>query len=178
MTLPWWNPFAAERLVLRTSLSPTGCRERLRTLQVDYTTAARSYAGPVYGYVGSKRFWLVRNSNWRPGIGPTRRSPFTFAARGRIESAPAGTKITLTVSLNPTIMIMLSLSLVVGIGLSLFLLFAQATQAHSLDTILALDGAFLAIYIGIYLLGRWLMPNDSEYLQSFLRKLLAAQEDD
>ena len=135
--------------MLHTRLSSTECHDRLQRLQVDYTTSARLYAGPVYGHVGSKRFRLVRNSNWRPGIGPTRRSPFTFAARGTIESAPVDTTITLTLSLNPTILIVLSLSLVVCIGLTLLPLLMQPTQGYNLGTLLAVDGSLLAAYGGI-----------------------------
>lgn len=165
------NPWAREHHVLRTSLSPAECRERLdaRTAPVHsrgafFGTWLTASDHPVRGHVGRDRFHLLKMIRGR--------NSWQSDAWGRFTAVPDGTRIDL--SLGQNLPIAVFEACVLG-ALLLFLLAVLLSGRSFTDGLVIL--AILAMGVIMHAAGRWGAGKDQEFLVQHVRETLDAEEE-
>lgn len=170
MAKPRVNPWAREHHVLRTSLSPKQCCERLRARTAPWRSLEAFFGSwgavgyrPVRGQVWPYRFHVLKTNSWR--------NSFQSDAWGRFTAVPGGTRIDVSVGQNFPIVVFEACLLVV---LLLGLLAAIAIGRLLTEALGIL--AFLAAGVITHAVGRWGSGKDQEFLVQVVRETLEAEE--
>ena len=169
-----WNPFRSEMRVLRTSLAPESCRERLRARVGSIWNPFSSWSHPVRGRVTEKGFWIEKSIHYR--------NSFQTVARGRWIPEGNGSRIDVTLGMNRfmVVFILAWLVLVGGIGVMWWFIDSPATNPRP-EKFPALAAALplLMLVLGVALVafGRWLARNEAPELTQFLIRELECLPD-
>jgi hypothetical protein len=162
------NPFAVERRLLLTRLSPEECEQ---SLEAAVRTSWWSASAEIAASATQEGFRMKIASGW---------PLFRTAASGTFSAVPDGTSIAVRLALDPQSAAR-GLTLVVGLLLAVLACSLSASRGEALRfwvfesplTHLGLTALFLA---GAYFISRWLTSNDGDVLLDFLREKLEADE--
>jgi hypothetical protein len=170
------NPFAVEYRVLRTRLAPEECSRRLEPLVIPWSSRmailwSAEYRGrPLIGAVSPAGFELRKKLPYKNDL--------QTEAAARFELAPDGTRMRVRLGARSWVLLFLSLwlSIITVVMISVpYLCRAYPKSCHgNLPPGAAFGVPILAVCI--LALGRWLSRNDAEFLISFLKEKLQAEE--
>jgi len=170
--LSWWNPYADPARVLSTAISPAECRGRLGQRVAGWLALVPSQARPLKGRVTEAGCSVHRFEFGRHG--------FETEARGRFEPGTAGTRITLRFGLKRVDAVLLALLILFVLGVECALLLGPRSgpgPAAGEDPFQVwlplLVPAVLAL---MYLVQRWHVRGDAEFLVRLIRDTLGAGE--
>jgi len=170
--LSWWNPYADPARVLSTAISPAECRGRLGQRVAGWLALVPSEARPLKGRVTEAGCAVHRFEFGRHG--------FETEARGRFEPGTAGTRITLRFGLKRLDAIMLALLILFVLGVEAAFLLEPGRRpgpATGDDPFLVwLPFLVPAVLALMYLVQRWHVRGDAEFLVRLIRETLGASE--
>lgn len=169
------NPFAVEYRTLRTRLAPEECFRRLEPLVIPWGSrmamvwpSKEMLGRPLIGAVSSAGFELRRKIVYKNDL--------QTAASARFELAPDGTRMRVRLGARRWVLFFMSLwfSVITVLMLSVpYLCRAYPRSCHGDPWFAPAVPIFAAC---ILVLGRWLSRDDAEFLISFLKEKLNAEE--
>ncbi|MCL4466195.1 MAG: hypothetical protein M1389_09235 [Chloroflexi bacterium] len=169
------NPFATERQVLFTQLTPAECSERLaaRTFRAGiidiYEALFSAERYPIYGSVSERGFTLGRLVSLRyPIDGWLHADMLHIKARGRFISRGSGTSLPVSISFHPVAVFLVLI--IWGFGVGLVVLAIQRLLPAFVPV------GFFVLWGGAYILFLLQSRDVDKFLLNFLRETLEAKE--
>jgi hypothetical protein len=169
-----WNPFHRETRVLRSSLGPEACRDRLRSETGSIWNPFSKWSNPVRGRVTDHGFWIVKTIHYR--------NSFQTVASGKWIPEGDGTRIELALGMNRMVAVFMLawLAAIAAVGLTWWLSGAPAAVSHPATEpwfVGAIPILMLVFGVALIAFGRWLARNEATELIEFLSRTLECQPD-